>query len=72
MNRRKELEGRLQEIKRTASELPGHEADIAQLHYQLTRLSNWVVRTINFLSTMETCQGCQDCQCQKQADLPFK
>ena len=53
MNSRKELEGRLQEIQRTAAELPDHEADIAQLHYQLTRLSNWTQRTIQFVSTIE-------------------
>ena len=53
MNTRKELEGRLQEIQRTAAELPTHDADIAQLHYALTRLSNWTIRTISFVSTLE-------------------
>ena len=53
MNTRQELEGRLQEIQRTAAELPGHEADVAELHYALTRLSSWTTRTLNFLTTLE-------------------
>jgi hypothetical protein len=52
-NTRKELQIRLQEIQRSASELPDHEADIAQIHYQLTRLSSWTTRTIQFISTIE-------------------
>ena len=53
MNTRTELQSRLQEIQRVVAELPNHEADIAQLHYQLTRLSSWTTRTLNFLATLE-------------------
>jgi hypothetical protein len=53
MNTRTELQIRLEEIQRTAAELPDHEADIAQLHYALTRLSSWTTRTIQFISTIE-------------------
>ena len=54
MHTRQELEGRLQEIQRVAAELPNHEADIAQLHWALTRLSSWTQRTIQFISTIDS------------------
>jgi len=53
MNTRAELAARLEEILRTAAELPDHEADVAKLHYALTRLSNWTQRTIQYICTME-------------------
>lgn len=53
MNTRTELQARLEEIKKTAAELPGPEADVAQLHYALTRLSNWTTRTMNFITIMD-------------------
>ena len=73
MNTRENLRGRLEEIQRSAAALPDHEADVSDLFYKLARLSSWVTRTQNFISTMESCQGCQDCQCEKQqAALPYK
>ena len=53
MNTRKELQGRLEEIQRTAAELPEPDGSIAVIHYALTRLSNWTQRTIQFVSTIE-------------------
>ena len=53
LNTRTELQSRLEEIKKTAASLPEPDGDIAQIHYQLTRLSNWTQRTIQFISTIE-------------------
>ena len=53
MNTRTELSARLEEIKKTAASLPEPDGSIAELHYQLTRLSSWTTRTLNFLSTLE-------------------
>ena len=57
MNTRIELQERLEEIQRVAAELPAYDADVAQLHYALTRLSNWTTRTIQFISTIEMTPG---------------
>ena len=53
MNSRTELQSRLEEIKKTAASLPEPDGDIAQIHYQLTRLSSWTTRTLNVLATLE-------------------
>ena len=53
MNTRQELKARIEEIQRTAAELPEPDGSIAEIHYALTRLSNWTTRTLQFISTIE-------------------
>ena len=54
MNTRFNLECRLQEIKRTAAGLPEPDGSIAEIHYQLTRLSNWTIRTLQFIGSIDS------------------
>jgi hypothetical protein len=54
MNTRFDLECRLQEIKRTAAGLPEPDGSIAEIHYQLTRLSNWTIRTLQFTGSIDS------------------
>ncbi|MFC1827761.1 hypothetical protein ACFLZQ_07530 [Thermodesulfobacteriota bacterium] len=60
LNTRENLRGRLEEIQRVAASVPDHDADVAQIHYALTRLSNWTIRTISFVSTIEMEAEVQD------------
>ena len=44
----------LQEIKLTAAGLSGPDGSIAEIHYQLTRLSNQTLRTLQFICSIDS------------------